>query len=474
MTKGSMTLDSTHRGGQHHFMHIIIPPPQNVNSEKMRLYSGRRITSIVLSCMFCLFLVSRESEWMKMYAEYAWRAESSPRVETAAVILTAGRHDETRFDHFILMMVSFRKLSVTPDLVILFQDWNADPTYAEIFQGAALNLPFPTKVVSRPLLNDDNTVLYPAHFYKGHLKLLWWWTMNTAFVTTGAEQICYFEDDLAIHPDFFKWVKEMRTKIPRKKYWGLYAMGGAPYTPMCIDRYEWSLLLYYYQDFCLKEQGNWDMLLYGLHQNGPIPKNRAETTTESAIHLSYCCEGNVTSRISKMNELFSQELSVDEYQLETPSYGGRHEPAIFADLNFESFVDTYEEIRAITQTQLLKIIDYCTGLAKDTRLKLQVDKRLTPIHMYNKRQGMDLASNNLASIHDNDIHLNQSRNICNKNADCMGFVHSSRTKETWFKSNVSFELLRNPGKRKKMTLYTKICERISGRNLCIPAFNYAD
>lgn len=395
------------------------------------------------------------------------RQVKTPFIETAAVILTAGRKDKRRMEDFNLMLSSFNKLSVAPDMFVLCLDWGADPEYAETFQNA--NGSFPTKVISRPP-PQDNTILYPRHFYEVHLKLVWWWTINTAFVTTRARQICFFDDDVAIHPDFFAWCKEIRLKIPRNKYWGLYATGGTPYMPLCMNQFEWSLVLYYHQDFCLKEQGSWDIVLFGLHQNGPISENRARTATRSAIHLSYS-KGNVTEKALQMNNVFSQKLALDQYRLETPYYPGYTEPAKLVDLNFK---DLHEpKNRASTQSQLLKMIEYCTSVALNAKSELSVAEKLIPLHRYNKTRGVNVDGYTLASFKDRDIHLNQSMNICNKNADCMGFLHTSRTNESVFKSNVSTTLIRDTID-KSMILYTKECERISARNLCIPAHTYVD
>jgi hypothetical protein len=392
-------------------------------------------------------------------------SRSVEHIDTALVILTAGRKDKRRFEDFQLMLSSFSKLSVAPDIAFLFQDWGADSSYAKAISNRELNLSFPVRVVSRP---NDTVVLYPVHYYKGHLKLLWWWTMNTAFAVTYPKQVCYFEDDLAIHPDFFAWVKQVRRIIPRQDYWGLFGAGNLQYTPLCVDRYEWSLLLYYYHDFCFKEQGAWDMTLFGLHQNGPLPKMRAQTSTEVAIHLPYS-KGSTTDKITEMNRFFSANLSLTAFQLRTPYYPGAEEPSKLADLNFETF--TKEGNRASTQTQLLKMIDFCVDVAKDTRAKLQIDERLIPIHIYNETKGTDVQGYTLASFQDNDLYLNQSRTICNMNADCMGFVHVDG--KTHFKSNVSSELRRNTG-NVRMSLFTKKCKRVSARNLCIPAFEYID
>ena len=213
---------------------------------------------------------------------------------------------------------------------------------------------------------------------------------------------------------------------------------------------------------------SWDIVLFGLHQNGPISKNRASTTTKAAIHLSYN-KGNATDKMAEMNKVFSQNLNLQKYHLETPYYPGFKEPAKFADVNFEHHHEGKN--RASTQTQLLKMIDYCTSVALNAKSELQVDKRLIPIHIYNETKGMDVQGYTLASFQDNDLYLNQSRTICNMNADCMGFVHVAG--QTHFKSNVSSELLRNTGNG-RMSLFTKKCERVSARNLCIPAFEYVD
>jgi hypothetical protein len=184
------------------------------------------------------------------------RKPSAAKVDTPLVILTAGRKDKRRLEDFQIMLSSFSQLSVAPDIAVLFQDWNADPEYAEMLRNDNLNFSFPTQVVDRPP-PDERTIVYPRHFYEVHLKMVWWWTINTAFVKLGANQICFFDDDVAIHPSFFAWVKEMRETIPRKEYWGLCASGGTPYMPLCINRFEWSILLRYHQDFCFKEQGRY-------------------------------------------------------------------------------------------------------------------------------------------------------------------------------------------------------------------------
>jgi len=210
-------------------------------------------------------------------------------------------------------------------------------------------------------------------------------------------------------------------------------------------------------------------VLFGLHQNGPISKNRATTNTQAAIHLSYS-KGNATDKLAEANKAFSQKLALQKYQLRTPYYPGFKEPAKFADVNFE---DLHEGTnRASTQTQLLKVIEYCTVVALNAISELEVDKRLIPIHIYNETKGMDVQGYTLASFQDDDEYLNKSRFICNMNADCMGFVHVAG--RTHFKSNVSSELLRNTGSG-HTTLFSKKCERVSARgNLCIPAFEYVN
>lgn len=439
----------------------------------MGLEGSKHIVLVAFTGLFCLFLISREILWVKRCEDHMTKnkqqhaAAWAETIDTAAVILTAGIHEKKKFENFQVMLDSFRNLSVAPDLVVLFEDWGAHPSYAHALRSDLLNLTAPTKIVSRP---NDTTVLYPVHFYKGHLKMLWWWTMNTAFVITGAKQICYFEDDIAVHPDFFKWVKGVRSKIPRDQYWGLFGTGSLQYTPLCVDRYEWSLLLYYYQDFCLKEQGAWDMTLFGLHQNGPLPKLRAETTVRTAMHLPYSSD-NMTEKIAEVHELASAKLPLEEYRLKTPSYGREHvqEPSTLADLNFETFVEPRN--RAATQTQLLKMVEYCTSVALNTKSELQVDKKLIPLHMFNETKGVAVESPTIVSFHDADLHCNQSKHICEENADCMGFVHVGNT--TRFKSNVSSEIIRNTGDI-HMSLFTKKCERVTARNLCIPAFKYVD
>jgi hypothetical protein len=171
-----------------------------------------------------------------------------------------------------------------------------------------------------------------------------------------------------------------------------------------------------------------------------------------------------------MKKAFSHNLDLQRYHLGTPYYPGFKEPAKFADVNFEDLHE--KKNRAFTQTQLLKMIDYCTSVAWNAKSELKVDQRLIPIHIYKETKGTDVQGYTLASFQDSDLYLNQSRTICNMNADCMGFVHVAG--KTHFKSNVSSELRRNTGNGRMISLFAKICERVSARNLCIPAFEYID
>ena len=65
----------------------------------MGFSGGTRITCVSLVCIICLFLLSRESDWVKMESLTAIRnttksSRSVEHIDTALVILTAGRKDE--------------------------------------------------------------------------------------------------------------------------------------------------------------------------------------------------------------------------------------------------------------------------------------------------------------------------------------------------------------------------------------------
>lgn len=144
-------------------------------------------------------------------------------IETAAVLPMAGMDDEESLLDFGYFLQSLELQTTKPDILIMYEDWKAHPIFAEMLQNASL--PFPVKVVSRP---KDDIHLYPSHKYNGHLKLFFWWIINTTFITTGAKQVCYLEDDTVLHPDFFTWIKHARNMIPRNDYWGLWGKEGLP------------------------------------------------------------------------------------------------------------------------------------------------------------------------------------------------------------------------------------------------------
>jgi len=394
--------------------------------------------------------------------------------ELVLIVLTAGKNSTLQRDKFGFVLSGLSNLRIKfPDLLILYEDWGADPAYAHAISSGKYNFSFPVDVVPRPHPNEADE-FYPAHYYRGHLRMFWWYAMNNAFSDTGAHQVCYLEDDIVLYPYFFAWLEETRATLAAANgnnsintHWGVVGSGSNQYAPLCVTRPEWSILLHFYQHFCWKEQMAWDMVLFGLHQHGPLPALRIVSYVQFAVHIGY--KGNsseIESFISNLEKEMNTDLVGSGYHTHTPYYGGekKKEKQRFVDLNYD--VPGNKGNRPDTNTQLWKIIDSCVNVALDSKKKMSVDKKLTIDGSFKKIANMDIRGHDISQLKISYHEPSRAEAICIKNMDCFGFVNFNGV--SWLKVNATMD---DAIGRNGALLYQKECSRTSlGR--CVPMFKY--
>lgn len=121
------------------------------------------------------------------------------------------------------------------DLIMVYVDYDSSNDMLNFLNR--LNTKTPLRIRHVPSYDKWS---YQTYFRKGKLRTIWWWLMNNAWNTVNPEYMCYFEDDIIAHPDFFKWVLQHKTE--NDNIWGLFGTSGAMYTPLCVSKNEWSFL----------------------------------------------------------------------------------------------------------------------------------------------------------------------------------------------------------------------------------------
>lgn len=295
--------------------------------------------------------------------------------------------------------------SVPFDLIVIYVDYDASTDLLEYLKSLKLKTQFEVRYVP-----SHDKWMYDSNFRNGKLRTIWWWLMNNAWSTIKPEYLCYFEDDIYPHPDFFKWVLTHRSSSD--KYWGLLGTSNAMYTPLCLSRKEWNHLIRFYDQYCLSPSMAWDMVLFRLHHHGPLPHKRLVASELVALHMGRTNE--------ELHKLLAKNISLVRAIPQEPLYAGKREPKEF--INFDK--ENIEYLRHVVKRC------YKDAVVFDDN--------------YMVIQNKDVVGNDLMFLKGT---VEECKKVCLKKPGCSGFVFHFGC---WFKSSVETKV-----SKKDRLLYIK-------------------
>jgi len=339
---------------------------------------------------------------------------------------------------------------VKPDIIAVYIDVDASKSVNR-FVSSLSSSDIPIEIRRQP---KHNKWKVNENFRNGKLRIMWWFMMNDVWNSYQTSQVCYFEDDMYPHPHFFKWVKEVRKKNIAERFWGILGTSGGMYTPICLTKYEWAYLMHFYEDYCFSEDMAWDMVLFRLHNHGPLPRFRLEASLPIAVHLGYSNGDTEEKRNLLIEKLNKQNASMIQAVLREPLYAGEKQTSLFADLNGKHLY------RGISKRQLFYVLKRCfiDALEPDTPI-IRFESQFS-IYENSDIQGMDITHTTVKSQN------MPCQYVCGEMELCAGYVLLP-SGDCWYKTNVA-TMLKNSG----TTVFVKKCIRKTSDGLCIPDYSF--
>lgn len=288
------------------------------------------------------------------------------------------------------------------DLIMVYVDYDSSNDMLKFLNR--LNTKTPLRIRHVPSYDKWS---YQTYFRKGKLRTIWWWLMNNAWNTVNPEYTCYFEDDIIAHPDFFKWVLQHKTE--NDNIWGLFGTSGAMYTPLCVSKNEWSFLMHFYDQYCLSPSMAWDMVLFRLHNYGPLPKKRLLASGLIAKHIGYDANTYEKRKVI-IDKLINTDISSYHAYTQEPLYAGEKQDKDFIDFNKKNIGYVRHVVKRCFK-DAISVSNY-----KD-KYRVLNDK--------------DVKGNDITFL---KLPIEECKNACSQKPDCFGFVFSSGC---WLKNNVT-------------------------------------
>lgn len=354
----------------------------------------------------------------------------------------------------------FNKLNTKPDAIFMYRDFGCLKSVDNLV--STIDIGIPISVYSRPV--QDNKWKYHENFRFGQLRSLWWWAMNHVWVHAQPEQVCYFEDDMYPHSDFFKWMRLARKTAVRNKHWGMLGTSGGMYTPLCVTKSEWAYLVYNYEHFCFSDEWAWDMVLFRMHQHGPLPKLRLEASNAVAVHLGYTNADTYEKRQALISKLEENKVLEGKVAFEkVPQYAGKDFPKEYIDFNDRP---PYKTNNNLGMAQTFNIVEHCFAYAQASRTMYRT--KITFDSNFSYFASTDIKGNDIKQL--KGYSVEQLKTICSEQIDCMGFVVLEQG-DGWLKTAV------DESNRIKLEsgfphLYVKTCNRLTTGGYCIQSYVY--
>eukprot|EP00944_MAST-04C_sp_MAST-4C-sp1_P014851 g14851.t1 len=369
--------------------------------------------------------------------------KTPPTTNSGTVVVMAIQRRKAILKH---TLAGFAGLSEKPDEIVFYKDFDALDDIEEA--ARKIDVGVPVSFHTRP---GHDKWKYDTNFRFGRLRSFWWWLMNHAWREKHPEQICYFEDDMYPHRDFFKWLREARKVAVKNIHWGILATSGGMYTPMCISKAEWVSLVLNYEQFCFTDNWAWDMVLFRLQQHGPLPGKRLEASNAVAVHIGYSNADTKEKRDSLIAELNKHEVLGGEVAFaRKPVYGGKDFPKEFIDLNNRPPFVANDKISI---RKVFNIIQNCVSDAQPSRRFFVPQVSLNA--SYETFIGIDIKGNDIMQLVGKSVM--QVENICSDLPDCMGFVLLDNG-DCWLKRTVE-DSTRIKVNTTYPKLYIKSCSR---------------